>query len=333
LEELAYTCAVDLAGETDEALEIARNLLKDVRKSGLQSPFADALLRRLALAEWTRRDRPKPTRMDSRQARENAVLLFFHQSWDVSYTDLGAALALPEEQARHLVHKARLDHLSAVLRIPFPRPECRRPRELLSDLHQNLLHEPDHDEARNHLRGCRECSVLDRRLRDLLEQPPRPRVTPPLELVRTRQARPSLALTFEGARTRRRAGIALLAFGFTIALIQLHPGLNAYAGDQMERMGVSLSRIRTRGERLVEDLRVLWALAVGTVQGRTEELGQTLEEYVNSGTSVDSSNEKNKPESQAVLDSRTPEPSPSPGSGSPGPRNPEGDGGTGPRRK
>ena len=271
--------------------------------------------------------------MDARHARENAVLLFFYQSWDASYADLGAALALPEEQARHLVHKARLDQLSAVLRIPFPRPECRTPRELLSDLHQNFLDDARREEVRSHLRSCRECSVLDRRFRDLLDQPSRPKLSPPAELVKRRQARPSLALTFDSVRTRRRAGTALLVFGLVLALVQFHPGLNAYTTDQMDRLGVSFGRLRTRGERLLENFRVFRALALGSIEGSTEQLGQTLEEYVNSGPSADSSSGKNKPESEAVLDSRTPEPTRSPGSPDQGPRKPVGDGGTDPRQK
>ena len=62
----------------------------------------------------------------------------------------------------------------------------------------------------------------------------------------------------------------------------------------------------------MEDLRVMKALAIGTVEGRTEELSQTLDEYVNSGNDGESSNPKNKPSPDAVLDSRDPKATPSP---------------------
>jgi len=324
LEELAYTCAVDLLGESDAALGLAKDLLKDVRKSGLKSPFAEALLRRLALSEWTRRDRPKPTRLELREPKETAVLLFFYQSWDTSYADLAAALALAEDRARHLVHKARMEQVGAQMRIPIPRPECRRPRELLSDFHQQFLVDPLAAEIREHLTGCKDCASIDRRLRDILEQSPRPRVNPPAEVVGSQTARPTLSLSFDSvSRTQRRAGFVLLAVGVFLALVEFHPGMNAYASASMDRFGASMSRLRNRGERLIEDLRVLRALAVGTIEGRTEELGQTLEEYVNSGNETDSSNQKNKPATGAVLDSRTPKSSPTPGSGAPGTPRPE----------
>lgn len=324
LEELAYTCAVDLLGENDEALALAKDLLKDVRKSGLKSPFAEALLRRLALAEWTKRDRPKPTRLELREPKETSVLLFFYQSWDTSYADLAAALALAEDRARHLVHKARMEHVGTQMRIPIPRPECRRPRELLSDFHQQFLADVLAAEVKGHLTDCRDCTSIDRRLRDILEQAPRPRVNPPAEVIGSQTARPALSLSFDvRSRGQRRAGFVLLAVGLFLALVEFHPDVNAYASASMDRLGASLSRLRTRGERLVEDLRVLRALAVGTVEGRTEELGQTLEEYVNSGNEAESSNQKNKPAAGAVLDSRTPKTSPSPGSGTPGTPRPE----------
>jgi hypothetical protein len=120
----------------------------------------------------------------------------------------------------------------------------------------------------------------------------------------------------------------LLAVGIILGVVQFHPGLNASASDQLDRFGASIGRWRNRGERLAEDLRVLKALAIGTFEGRTEELSRTLDEYVNSGRAADSADPKNKPAPDAVLDSRDPgnQPAggetPRPAEGAPSPRNP-----------
>jgi len=313
IETLAYTAAFDLNPDPAKTLGLAHDLLKDVRKSGLKSPFADALLRRLALARWTKLDRPRPSRLETKDCKETAILLFFMNSWEATYEDLGAALLVSEDRARHLVHKGRMDQVATLMRIPIPTPQCRRPRELLSDFGENLLSDPLADDVAQHLRGCGDCSSLDRQLRVILSTPPRPLLEPPPELAR-RETRPTLFLTLDAvSRTQRRAGLVLLAVGIILGVIQFHPGLNASASAQMDRLGASFSRWRNRGERLVEDLRVLRALAVGTVEGRTEELSQTLDEYVNSGKDADSSNPKNKPASDAVLDSRDPKNQPSGG--------------------
>ena len=120
----------------------------------------------------------------------------------------------------------------------------------------------------------------------------------------------------------------MLAVGIILGIVQFHPGLNASAAAQMDRFGASFSRWRNRGAKLVEDLRVLRALAVGTVEGRTEELTQTLDEYVNSGNPADSTDPKNKPAPDAVLDSRDPKTqapgsqTPRPAEGAPSPKSP-----------
>jgi len=307
VETLAYTCAMDLVGDPVKALSLARDLLKDVRKSGLKSPFADALLRRLALTRWTKMDRPRPTRLELKECKESHILLFFMKAWDATYEDLGAALAVTEDRARHLVHKARMEQVGTLIRIPIPRPDCRRPRELLSDYREALLPEPLAEDVAQHLRGCRDCTAIDHHLLSILMAPLRPHIEPPPELVGAREARPTLSLSLDAvSRAQRRAGIVLLGVGIVLGVVQFHPGLNASASAQMDRMGASFSKWRNRGERLVEDLRVLKALAVGTVEGRTEELSQTLDEYVNSPNQSETSNEKNKPAADAVLDSRDP---------------------------
>ena len=306
IETHAYTCAFDLNPDPEKALALARDLLKDVRKSGLRSPYAEALLRRLALARWTKMDRPRPSRLETKDCKETAILLFFMKSWEVTYEDLGVALSVSEDRARHLVHKGRMDQVATLMRIPIPTPDCRRPRELLSDFRESLLSDPLADDVAQHLRGCRDCSALDRHLRDILSAPPRPLLEPPPELC-VRESRPTLSLSLDAvSRTQRRAGLVLLAVGIILGVIQFHPGLNASATAQLDRFGASFSRWRNRSERLVEDLRVLRALAVGTVEGRTEELSQTLDEYVNSGNAADSTDPKNKPAPDAVLDSRDP---------------------------
>jgi len=313
LEALAYSCSVDLCGESPKALTLAKDLLKDVRKSGLKSPFAEALLRRLALAEWTRMDRPRPSRLESRDPKESAILVFFLNAWRASYEDLAIALLVSEDRARHLVHKARMEQVGTMTRIPIPRPECRRPRELLSDFREDLLSDPLAEDVAQHLRGCRECTTLDLHLRTVLSIPERPLIEPPPELLHSGTVRRTMSLSLDGvSRTQRRAGIVLLALGVVMGVFQLHPGLNASASAQMDRMGASMSRWRGRGERLLEDLRVLRALALGSLEGRTEELSQTLDEYVNSGNDGESSNAKNKPSPDAVLDSRDPKATPSP---------------------
>jgi hypothetical protein len=302
---------VDLCGDTPKAVSLARDLLKNVRKSGLRSPFSEALLRRLALAEWTKRDRPRPSRLDSSDPKESAILLFFLKSWDARYEDLAVALAVSEDRARHLIHKARMEQVAALTRIPIPRSECRRPRELLSDYREGRLSEPLSDDVRQHLRECRECSTLDLHLQTVLVAPGRPLIEAPPEVVGDRATRPTLSLSLDGvSRAKRRAGMVFLAMGVLMGAVQLHPGLNASASAQMDRFGATLSRWRGRADRLMEDLRVLRALAVGTVEGRTEELSQTLDEYVNSGNQSETSNAKNKPAPDAVLDSRDPKTSP-----------------------
>ncbi len=85
IETLAYSCAFDLCGDAPKALSLARDLLKDVRKSGLKPPFSEALLRRLALAQWTKRDRPRPHRLESSDPKESTILLFFFSSWGATY--------------------------------------------------------------------------------------------------------------------------------------------------------------------------------------------------------------------------------------------------------
>lgn len=329
MEALAYTCAFDLNPDPEKALALARDLLKDVRKSGLKSPFADALLRRLALAKWTKLDRPRPSRLETKECKETAILLFFMNSWEATYEDLGVALSVTEDRARHLVHKARMEQIGTVMRIPIPRPDCRRPRELFSDFRENRLPEPFAQDVAQHLRECRDCSLLDRHLRAILSAPRRPPLDPPPELG-IRPGRPTLSVSLDTvSRAQRRAGLVLLAVGLILGVIQFHPGLNATASAQMDRVGASLSRWRNRGERLVEDLRVLKALAIGTVEGRTEELSQTLDEYVNSGNAVDSADPKNKPASDAVLVSRDPkkpakgQESPKPAEGTQSPKAPE----------
>lgn len=311
VETLAWTCATDLCGDTPKALPLARDLLKDVRKSGLKSPFAEALLRRLALAEWTKMDRPRPARLDSSDPKESAILVFFRSAWGATYEDLAIALSVSVDRARHLVHKARMEQVASMARSPIPRPECRRPRELLSDFREGLLSEPLAEDVAQHLRECRECPTLDVHLRTILDTPEKPLIDPPPELVGTPTARPTLSLSLDGvSRVKRRAGMGLLAVGVLMGAVQLHPGLNASASAGMDRMAASFSRWRGRGERLMQDLRVLKALAIGTVEGRTEELSQTLDEYVNSGDDSETSNAKNKPAPDAVLDSRDPKATP-----------------------
>jgi hypothetical protein len=315
-------------GSPPQALDLARDLLKDVRKSGLKPPFSEALLRRLALAEWTKRDRPRPNRLDSRDPKESAILLFFLNAWGASCEDLAVALSVSEDRARHLVHKARMEQISTVTRIPIPKPECRRPRELLSDFREGLLSEPLAEDVAQHLRECRDCSTLDLHLTAILTTPAKPLIEPPPELIGARTARPTLSLSFDGvSRAKMRAGMVLMVLGVLMGAVQLHPGLNASASAGMDRMTASFSRWRGRGERLMEDLRVLRALAIGTVEGRTEELSQTLDEYVNSGAEPETSNAKNKPTPDAVLDSRDPkaaprEQSPRPVEGALSPKNP-----------
>ena len=122
--------------------------------------------------------------------------------------------------------------------------------------------------------------------------------------------------------------MVLLVAGIIMGAVELHPDLNAAASAQLDRLSATFSRWRGRGERLAEDLRVLKALTIGTIEGRTEELSQTLDEYVNSGNPPDSSNPKNKPSPDAVLDSREPKaepqgaPSPRPAESSLSPKNP-----------
>lgn len=328
-ETLAYTCAFDLNPDPEKALALARDLLKDVRKSGLKSPFADALLRRLALARWTKLDRPRPSRLEAKECKETAILLFFMNSWEATYEDLGAALSVTEDRARHLVHKARMEQVGTLMRIPIPRPDCRRPRELFSDFRQNRLSDALADDVAQHLRQCRDCSSLDRHLATILSAPPRPLLDPPPELG-FRPDRPTLSLSLDVvSRTQRRAGLVLLGVGIILGVIQFHPGLNASASAQMDRFGASVSRWRNQSEKLVEDLKVLKALAIGTVEGRTEELSQTLDEYVNSGNTADSADPKNKPASDAVLVSRDPknpgqgQTTPKPAEGTPSPKAPE----------
>jgi hypothetical protein len=318
-----------LCGDTPKALSLARDLLKSVRKSGLKSPFSEALLRRLALAEWTRMDRPRPARLESRDPKESAILLFFLNAWGVEYEDLAVALSVSEDRARHLVHKARMEQVASMTRIPIPKPECRRPRELLSDFREGFLPEPLAEDVAQHLRECRECTTLDLHLRAVLSAPHKPLIDPPGELAGARTARPTLSLSLDGvSRAKRRAGMVFLALGVLMGAVQLHPGLNASASAGMDRMAASFSRWRGRGERLMEELRVLKALAIGTVEGRTEELGQTLDEYVNSGAGPETASPKNKPSPDAVLDSREPkaspknEQSPRPADGARSPKNP-----------
>ncbi|MBK5257537.1 MAG: zf-HC2 domain-containing protein [Vicinamibacteria bacterium] len=319
VDTLAYTCAYDLCGDETKALALARDLLKDVRKSRLKSPYAEALLRRLGLAEWTKRDRPRPTRLESSDPKESAILLFFLNAWGATYEDLGVALGASEDRARHLVHRARMEQIAALTRLPIPRSECRRPRELLSDYREGGLSEPLAEDVTQHLRDCRECSLVDFHLKTLLEAPSRPLIEAPLEIVGVRSTRPALSFSLEGvSRTQRRAGIVLLCLGVAMGAVELHPGLNAAASEQMDRMGATMSRWRSRGERLLEDLRVLKALAIGTVEGRTEELSQTLDDYVNSAPPADNDVQKNKAAPDAVLDSRDPKASPR----DPGPEGP-----------
>lgn len=307
LQTLAYTCAVDLCGESPKALALAKDLLKDVRKSGLRSPFADALLRRLALSDWTRRDRPRPGRLESKDPKESAILAFFLEAWEVTYEDLATALQTSEDRVRRLVHKARMERIAASTRIPIPRPECRRPRDLLSDFRERFLPEPLAGDVARHLSDCRECSSLDAQLRAVLEAPRKPLIDAPPELTPTPATRPGLSLSLDGvSRAKRRVGLVLLGLGVVMSAFQLHPGLNASASAQMDRMGASLSKWRGRAERLQEDLKVLRALALGAIEGRTEELGQTLDEYLNSRKAAETGDPRNKPAPDAVLDSRDP---------------------------
>jgi hypothetical protein len=329
IETLAYTCAVDLCGENPAALPLAKDLLKDVRKSGLKAPFSEALLRRLALAVWTKKDRPRPSRLDSNDPKESAILLFFLNSWGATYEDLATALSVSEDRVRHLIHRARMDQIAAVSRIPIPKPDCRRPRELLSDYLEDRLPEPLADDVTLHLRECRECAAINLHLRANLAVPPRPLIEAPADVAGNDVSRPVLSLSFDGvSRTKRAGGIVLLAMGVLMGAVQLDAGLNAAASAEMDRLAATYARWRGRAERLMEDLRVLKALAVGTVEGRTEELGQTLDEYVNAAPAAETSNLKNKPAPDAVLDSRDPKAKPQteetqrPATGSPSPENP-----------
>jgi hypothetical protein len=256
-------------------------------------------------------DRPRPHRLESKDPKESAILLFFLNAWGATYEDLGVALTVSEDRARHLTHKARMEQIATITRIPIPKPSCRRPRELLSDFREDRLSEPLAEDVTQHLRECRECSTLDLDLKALLSGPPRPLIDPPADLVGVRSARTTLSLSlYSVSRAKRTGGMVLLTLGVVLGAIELHPGLNASASAQMDRMGATFSRWRNRGERLMEDLRVLKALAIGTVEGRTEELSQTLDEYVNSRNQPETSNPKNKPTPDAVLDSREPKTTP-----------------------
>lgn len=326
---MAFTFAFDLCGDESRAIAFARDLLKDIRKSGLKPPFAQALLRRLALAEWTRLDRPRPARIESNNPKESASLLFFLNAWGVGYEDIGLALGTSEDRARHLVHKGRIEQIATLARLPIPRAQCRRPRELLSDYRESLLAAPLAEDVTAHLRECRECSVVDFHLQALLQAPARPLIEPPIEIVGVRSTRPSLSFSLDGiSLAQRRAGIVLLAVGLILGAVQFHPGLNAAAAARMDRMGATWSRWRSRGERALEDLRVLRALAIGTMEGRTEELTQTLDEYVNPVPASENEAEKNKAAPDAVLNSRDPDAKPTnqgsekPANGSQRPENP-----------
>lgn len=304
METLAYTCALDLCGEPEKALALGRDLLKTVRRSGLKSPFAEALLRRLALAEWTKRDRPRPSRLDSRDPKEAATLLFFVGAWGVSEGDLAVALALSEDRIRHLLHKARMEQVAGLIRIPIPSPECRRPRELLSDFHESRLAGLLAEEVAQHLKNCRDCRMLDASLRAVVAAPPIPPVDPPQTLGEPGAPRAAGWMSLDGvSAAKRRAGVGLLAVGVVMSALQLHPGLNAWASANLDRVSATASRWRGRGERLMEDLRVLKALAVGTAEGRTEELSQTLDEYVNSDNEPQDAG-SNKPAPDAVMQPR-----------------------------
>lgn len=326
--DLAYTYAVDLCGENQKAVALTRDLLRDVRKSGLKPPFSAALLRRLALAEWTKRDRPRPSRLDSHDSKEWAILHFFWKSWGARYEDLAVALQVSEDRARHLVHRARMEQVATLARVPRPKPGCRHPRELLSDYQEGRLPDFLSDDVTQHLEGCGECATLAQHLLTVFATPGRRVLEAPGAILGAGD-NPGLPLPQDGtSRAKRRAGAALLAAGVLLSVVQLHPGLNASAAAQMDRMGATLSRWRGRAARLMEDLRVLKALTVGTVEGRTEELSQTLEEYVNSGNPLETSDAKNKPAPDAVLNGRDPKTvpqdreSPGPVEGSLSPKNP-----------
>ncbi|MEO5761474.1 MAG: hypothetical protein ABIR28_04095 [Vicinamibacteria bacterium] len=332
IEVLAYTFAMDLSGEPYQALSAARELLKKVSKSGLKAPFSITLLRRLALGQWTSLDRPRPTRLESADPKESAVLLFFMTYWSVTYEDFAVTLQMTEERAQHLVHRARMEQLAARGRVPIPKPACRRPRELLSDFHEDRIAPNLVIDVTDHLKTCRECTSLDAAFIALLEAPPHALLAPPTQLKGGDRARP-LKVTEGGSKAKRRAGVALLAFGVLMGAVQLHPGLNSAASAQLERLSASAIRLKSRVERFLEDLRVIKALAIGTVEGRTEELGQTLDDYVNSDNPPPSPSPQNKPASDAVLDGRDPKTkptdpnpqiagSPSPVQGSPKPQKP-----------
>ncbi|MEO8358446.1 MAG: hypothetical protein ABI672_00325 [Vicinamibacteria bacterium] len=309
IEVLAYTFAMDLSGEPYQALSEARDLLKKVTKSGLKAPFSITLLRRLALGEWTTLDRPRPTRLESADPKESAVLLFFMTHWSVTYEDLAVTLQMTEERAQHLVHRARMEQLAAKGRVPIPKPACRRPRELLSDFHENRLISNLVIDVTDHLKTCRECASLDAAFVAQLEAPPHALLEPPTQLKGGDRARP-LKVTAGGSKAKSRAGMALLALGILMGAVQLHPGLNSAASAQLERLTAFATRWKGRAERFMEDLRVIKALAVGTVEGRTEELGQTLDDYVNSDNPAPSPSPQNKPASDAVLDGRGPKTKP-----------------------
>jgi hypothetical protein len=283
LHDFAYTYAFDIVGAEEKAIAVARRLLATVSRGRLAPQYQAPLLRRLALGEWMKADRPRPARESTdRPARESESLRFFRKNWLATYDDLAVTLGISEIQARQIVHKARMELIYAEKRLHAAASECRGPRDLLSDLREGLLDDDDAAPVLAHLASCRACSTVDFNLRALLDRPPLPPLKAPSPVAA--EAR-TLRIPFTRAQMSRRSraiGVGLAVLGLILGIAELNPDFRARTQRGLDRVLGAADRAWVWADQRVEDARVLGELASSLLEGRGEDANAIVEEYLKS---------------------------------------------------
>lgn len=283
LHDFAYTYAFDVAGEEQKAVALARRLLATVSRGRLAPQYQAPLLRRLALGEWMKADRPRPAREPAdRPARESESIRFFRKNWLATYDDIAVTLGISELQARQIVHKARMEFIYAEKRLHAPATECRTPRDLLSDLREGALQVEDATPVLAHLGTCRACSTVDFNLQALLDRPPLDPLKAP---ARVAAEASTLRLPFTRAQMSRRSraiGIGLAVLGVILGIAELNPDFRARTQRGLDRVLGAADRAWVWADQRLEDARVLGELATSLLEGRGEDANAIVEEYLKS---------------------------------------------------
>jgi hypothetical protein len=170
--------------------------------------------------------------------------------------------------------------------------DCARSQELMSDHLEGTLHAILRSELDGHLADCENCRGLRGAMAEVVEALRAfPEIDPPMGLTERvmmalRSApRPAPgpviirpALVIPSWIQAAAAGFALIALGILLMLVG--PEVSTRAASRLvDRTVDAGSEIIARGDRMVEDVRILGVVLTTAFEGRLEKMNERVEDY------------------------------------------------------